>query len=78
MHGKWPKILNTFLSVHWRSSHYAVRLMCNKNSNIQRRSPNVVKVIFHIIKNSGIKLFPLKEVPILKREAIEENHCLVQ
>ena len=22
--------------------------------------------------------FPLREVPILKRDAIEENHCLIQ
>ena len=31
--------------------------VCNKNSNIQGRSPNVVKVIFHTIRNcSGSKL----------------------
>ena len=23
-------------------------------------------------------IFPLREVPILKRDAIEENHCLIQ
>ena len=43
--------------------------MCDKNSNIQGRSPNVVKVIFHIIRNcsqrkgfatSDSKFFPLK------------------
>ena len=28
---------------HWRSSHYAVTHVHNKNSNIQERSPNVVK-----------------------------------
>ena len=39
------------LSYHWRSSHYAVTHMGNKNSNIQGRSPNVVKVIFHTIRN---------------------------
>ena len=27
---------------------------------------------------SGSKFFPLREVPILKRDAIEENHCLVR
>ena len=27
---------------HWRSSHYAVKHMRNKNSNIQGRSPNEV------------------------------------
>ena len=37
--------------VHWRSSHYAVTHMRNVNSNNQGRSPNVVKVIFHTIRN---------------------------
>ena len=36
---------------HWRSSHYTVTHVRNKNSNNQRRSPNVVKVIFHAIRN---------------------------
>ena len=36
---------------HWPSSHYAVTHVRNKNSNIQGRSPNVVKVIFHTIRN---------------------------
>ena len=26
-------------------------ITCNKNSNIQGRSPNVVKLIFHAIRN---------------------------
>ena len=61
--------------------------MRNKNSNIQGRSPNVVKVIFHAIRNCSYKkefapfvskFFPLREVPIMKRDAIEENHCLIQ
>ena len=26
----------------------------------------------------GSKFFPLREVPILKKDAIEENHCLFQ
>ena len=30
---------------HWCSSHNTVMHVCNKNSNIQRRSPYVVKVI---------------------------------
>ena len=73
--------------LYWCSSHYAVTHMCNKNSIIQGRSPNVVKVIFHTIRNcslrkecapSGSKLFSVREVPILKRGAIEENHCLIQ
>ena len=34
----------------------------------------MVKVIFH----TGSEFFPLKEVPILKKDAIEENHCLIQ
>ena len=51
----------------------------NKNSNIQGRSPNVVKVIFYNIRNcSGSKFFLLREVLILKRDANEENHCLIQ
>ena len=36
---------------HWHSSHYAVMHMRNKNSNIQGSSPNVVKEIFHTIRN---------------------------
>ena len=59
----------------------------NKNRIIQGRSPNMVKVIFHSIWNcskrkefapSGSKFFPLREVQILKKDAIEGNHCLVQ
>ena len=50
----------------------------------------MVKVNFHIIRNfsgskffplrkvSGSEFFPLRKIPILKREAIEENHCLIQ
>ena len=53
--------------------------MYNKNSNNQGRSPNAVKMIFYTIRNcSGSKFFPLRVVPILKRDAIEVNHCLVQ
>ena len=56
--------------------------MHNKNSNNQGRSPNMVKVIFHAIRNSskrqefapsGSKFFPLGDVPIMKRNAIEES-----
>ena len=36
---------------HWCSSHYAVTHVHNKNSNIQGRSSNVVKVIFHATRN---------------------------
>ena len=62
-----------------------------KNTNIQWRSPYVPSD-FHAIRScsqrkgfspSGNKFFPLKskflplrEVPIMKRDAIEENHCL--
>ena len=49
--------------------------MRNKYSNIEGRSLNVIKVIFHTIRS---EFFPLREVPILKRDAIEENHCLIQ
>ena len=47
----------------------------------------MVKVIFHDIGNcskrkelapSGSKFFPLREVAILKKEATEENLCLIQ
>ena len=59
----------------------------NKNSNIQGRSPNVVKGDFPYHKElllkkefapSGSKFFPLRVVPILKRDAIGENHWLIQ
>ena len=76
------------ISSHWRSSHYPVSYVYNnKNSNIQGRSLYVVKVIFHSIRNcswrkeiapSGSYFFPLREVPILKRDANEENDCLIQ
>ena len=45
----------------------------------------MIKVIFHTIRNcsqrkelapSGSKFFPLREVPILKRDAIEEKSLL--
>ena len=39
------------LTNHWPSSHYAVTHLRNKNSNIQGRSHNVVKVTFHVIRN---------------------------
>ena len=47
----------------------------------------MVKVIYHTIRNSskrkkfapsGSKFFTLREVRILKRDVIEENHCLIQ
>ena len=56
----------------------------NKNSNVQGRSNNVVKVIFHAIRNCSKRkefapsFFPFRVVPILKKDAIEENHCLIQ
>ena len=59
----------------------------NKNSNIQGRSSDVVEVIFHLIKkcslmkefaSSGSIFFPLREVPTLKRDAIEEKQCLIK
>ena len=46
----------------------------------------MVNVIFHAIGNcskrkefapSGSKFFPLREVPIMERDTIEENHCLI-
>ena len=50
--------------------------MHNKNSDIQGRSPYMVKVIFHTKKE---RIHSQREVQILKRDAIEEeNHCLFQ
>ena len=48
VHIKLPRELD---SVHWRSSRHAVTHVRNKNSNIQGRLPNVVKVIFHTERN---------------------------
>ena len=45
---------------HWHSSNYAVKHVRNRNSNIQGRSPNVVKVIFHkelLLKEEGANSF---------------------
>ena len=47
----------------------------NKNGNTQGSSPNMVKVIFHALRE---QIFPLREVPISKRDIIVENHCLIQ
>ena len=61
--------------------------MRNENSNIQGTSLYVIKVIFHTILNcsvrkefapSGSKFFPLREVPILKRDESEDNICLIE
>ena len=47
----------------------------------------MIKVIYHSIRDrslrktfapSGSKFFPLREVPILKRDVIGENHNLIQ
>ena len=60
LHGYMKRLLTGFallrwlplpVPMHWRSSHYAVTHVHNKNSNIQGRLPNVVKVIFHTIRN---------------------------
>ena len=37
----------------------------------------MVKVIFHLIMNCS-KFFSLCEVPTLKRDALQEKHCLIQ
>ena len=52
-------------------SHYAVTHVRNENCIYSREidSSNVV---------IGSKLFPLREVPISKCDAIEKNHCLFQ
>ena len=81
--------LSLFISIYLRRSfHYAVTHVRNENSNIQGMTPYAVKVSFHTIRNSskrrefapefsGSEIFPLREVPILKRDAIEENRCLI-
>ena len=70
---------------HWRSSHYAVTHVREKNSNTQGRSPNFPllkkKETAHKGTNSlplGANSFLFREVPILKKDAIEENHSLIQ
>ena len=54
----------------------------NKNSTIQGSSSYVpvVKVIYHTLRNCSErkKFAPSGEVPILKRDVIVENHCLIQ
>ena len=75
-----PGHTNLFLIV--RVYHYVATHVLNKNSIIQVRSPNVVKLTFHTtctaLAPSVSKFFPLSEVPISKRDAIEESHCLIQ
>ena len=65
----------------------AVKHVRSKDNNIKGRSPNLVKVIFHNIRNyslrkefgpSGSKFFALRELPISKRDAVEEKYCLIQ
>ena len=57
------------------------------NSNTQGSSPNVVKVIFHTLRNCSYRkdfapsvseFFPLREIPILIRDVIVENYYLIQ
>ena len=43
--------LTSVLHEHKRSSHYAVTHAPNKNSDIQGKSPSLVKVIFHTKRN---------------------------
>ena len=74
-------------NLHRRSSYYAVTQVPNKNSNIhvQGRSPNVAKVISmhkdlflkERICSQREQILPLREVSIMKRDAIEEIHCLI-
>ena len=35
-------LVHIVYNIHWRSSHYTVTDVRNKNSNIQGRSPNVI------------------------------------
>ena len=54
----------------------------NKNSNTQGSSSNVPYLKELLLKERIHPLWEqilfLREVPILKRDAIEENHCLIQ
>ena len=53
--------------------------MRNKNSNIEGMSPNVVKVIIHLIRYCFYtRILSFKEVTTLKRDTIEENQFLIQ
>ena len=69
--------------VHWHSSHYPVTQMRNKNSNIQEMSPNVPYHKELPLKENhllplGANSFLLRDIPILKRGAIEENQYLIK
>ena len=59
--------------IHWRRSHYALTYVHDKNSNIQRRSSNVVYhyelLLKERIHSLWEQILTLREVPILKREA---------
>ena len=45
------KTLSNLNGIHWRSPHYPMMLVGNKKGNLQGRSPNEVKVIFHTTRN---------------------------
>ena len=74
--------------VHWCISHYAFTHVRNKNNSIQVMSPNVVKVIFHTIRNCSKRkersrsiweqILSFKINSHLKKNTIEEIHCLIQ
>ena len=54
MYVNWSTSVNALheifdLCMDWLCSHYVATHVRNKNSNIQGRSPNVVKVIFHTL-----------------------------
>ena len=78
-----PRQLLLFcLYVHWRSYRNAVTHKRNNNSKNQGRSPNVTKVSYHTLTNCsyrkefapvGGKFFPIREVPILKREVMPDS-----
>ena len=60
--------------------------MRNKNSNIQgmlqcdkNDFPYAKELLIQErIRSLWERILPLREVPILKRDAIEENQCLIQ
>ena len=82
-HVFWMRNKKLFL-VHILIGIASIKHIRNKISNTHGWSPNVVKMIFHTLMNCfnrkefapyGSKFFPFREVPILKRDVILENHC---
>ena len=54
-YGRPKNYIRSGVLYHWSSSHYAVTQVPNKNSNIQGRSPNVIKSDFPCHKELLLK-----------------------